>query len=270
MSNKAKAMCYIAVMAVSLSVIASLYILMPECENCGRKFCFGSCTITYENSGQDPQSLRPNQPKTNQTTTRLTETERVDAESYFDDVYFIGDSRTRALQLYGVPLDHIFAEDGLNHERALTAECVRMSEQKLMTIPDAVSVTIPKIMIINFGINGAYFWSVEDFMEKYAVLIDALLEKSPNSIVVIEAILPVSLGYEYSDEGVSNAKIDELNMALYQYAQENGFYYLATNEVLKDENNALKDEYTGDGLHLNDLGYEKVLDYILTHAILTE
>ena len=169
-----------------------------------------------------------------------------------------------------MPVDHIFAEDGLNHERALTTECVRMSEQKLMTIPDAVSVTVPKIMIVNFGINGAYYWGVDDFMEKYKTFIDVLLEKSPNSIVIIESIMPVSLSYEYGEEGISNSKIDELNMALYKYAQEEGFYYPATNEVLKDDNNALKDEYSEDGLHYNARGYEKILDYILTHAVLTE
>ena len=267
MSRKVKAMLYVTIMVVSLSAAAILYMLMPACENCGRKFCFGTCIIEYGNL--NPLSARPNQPKTNQTTTRLAETEKVDAETYFKNVYFIGDSRTNALKLYGVPQDHIFAEDGLNHERALTAECVRLDDRKIVSIPDAVMITAPKIMIINFGINGASFWGKDEFIEKYETLVDTLLERSPNSIVVIESILPVSLGYEQKEGGCSNEKIDELNDALYEMAKEKGFYYMATNEAMKNDYNDLVDNYhDGGGLHYNSKGNEQIINYVLTHAIL--
>ena len=264
LSKNVKIMFLVMVMVMALSLTAILFILAPRCSNCKRKFCFGTCTIVYD--VDDPKTVRPNLPKTNQTTTRLAETERVD-ESYLDQIYFIGDSRTVALQLYGIKRDHIFAEEGLNHETARTKEIVEMDGQALVTISEAVRITAPDIMIVNFGVNGAAWMSVEELLEGYALLIDDLLESSPNSILIIEAVLPVSSYYE-QESGCSNEKLDEINDGLYALARERGLFYLASNEPLKNEENDLIPRYSGDGLHYNEAAYEILLEYILNHAII--
>lgn len=268
MTRKTQILCYITIIVVALSLTSVLYMLMPACENCGRKFCFGTCEITYGDSGiPGANILRPSTPKNNQTTTLLSQTERQD-DSYLDKITFIGDSRTVALLARGIPENKIFAENGLNHLHALDQKVVQISENKLVTIPDAVRITAPEIMIVNFGINGAAYLGAEEFVEGYSELIDVLLESSPNSIVVVESILPVANYYETKEDGVSNDKIDLLNKALYKMAQDKGLYYMATNESMKDENNKLKSEYSSDGLHYSQAGCQAILDYVLTHAIL--
>ena len=267
-------MLYITIMVVALSATAVLYMLMPACGVCGEKFCFGNHEAEqfYPIGNDSPQTVRPNQPKTNQTTTRLTETERAGAD-YLQSLYFIGDSRTNALRLYDIPADHIFAEDGLNHERALTERVVELEGQTLVSIPDAVKVALPEIMIVNFGINGISWWTEDEFIRLYGELVDALLESSPESILVIEAVMPVAYYYEQkpaADGGVTNEEIDEINRRLYQLAQEKGCYYLATNEVMKNAENDLKDEFTADGLHFTKAAYATILDYIETHAIIKQ
>ncbi|MEG0691878.1 MAG: SGNH/GDSL hydrolase family protein [Oscillospiraceae bacterium] len=265
MAKKVQIMCYITIMIVALSLTAVLFIITPTCSNCGSKLCFGRCTIVYDIN--NPNQGRPNAPKTNQNTTRLVETERAD-ESYLEKITFVGDSRTVGLQHYGIPVENIFAEDGLNHEQALTKEVVRLNDRKLTTIKEAVLVTAPDIMIVNFGINGAAYMPVDTFIEGYEKLIDELLEASPSSILVIEAIMPVSLSYEQTESGCSNEKIDEINEALYDMAKEKGIYYLATNDVMKNKSNDLIDTYhRGDGIHYNAKAYEAIIEYILTHEI---
>lgn len=273
MSNKVKVTIYIAIMVIALSVTAALYVLMPACDDCGRKICFGNCVGEGGWFGlQDDQTVRLPGAKTNQKTTLLAETEAVDPAEYFETVWLIGDSRTNALQLYDIPVDRIFAQDGLNQEQALSTAFLRIGDSKPVTIPEAVMYAAPEVMIVNFGINGIAWWSTEQFMESYDALITALKEASPGSIIVIESVLPVAQSYEESAEsnGLTNERIDEINELLYRYAQQNGCYYMATGEVMKNEENDLKEEYSDDGLHFTRAGYQAVIDYILTHAVIRE
>lgn len=270
MSKKTQVLCYLTITIVALSVTAILYMLMPACANCGRKFCFGDCEIIYGDSGTPGGSvLRPSVPKSNQPDTRLAETER-QGEDYLNRVYFAGDSRTVALTAYGISPDRVFAENGLNHLHALDQRVVSINGGEYVTIPEALAVTVPDILIVNFGINGAAYLGADEFLEGYGEMIDALIEQSPGSIFVIEAILPVASFYETREDGVTNEKIDELNAGLYRLAREKGLYYLATNEAMKDENNDLVSGYTTDGLHYNEAGCRAIIDYVLTHAILVK
>lgn len=267
MSSKTKVMMFVTVIVVSLSVTAIAFILIKPCEYCGDKFCFGTCIIDKGDQANGTTRKKPNKIKTNQTGTRLSSTDRAD-KSYLDNVVFIGDSRTVALKLHaGLKDENVFAEEGLNHEDALTKRVVPIQAYKNVSIPDAVKATAPDIMIVNFGINGIAWMNIDTFIESYETFIDALIESSPNSIIVIEAVLPVSLSYEQRSDGVSNEKIDEANDALFQMAKDKGLYYLGTDEVLKDEGNDLVSGYSSDGLHFNKQAYDVIVDYILTHAI---
>lgn len=262
---------FVTIIVVTLSITAVVFIYIKPCDNCKRLFCFGTCVIRYDENGMEidqPNSLNPNTHKTNQKSTRLVETERAN-QSYLESLFFIGDSRTIGLQAHA-SLDptKVFAEDGLNHEAALTKKVVKLQEFKSISIPEAVSITVPDIMVVNFGINGIAWMSVENFMEGYELLIDELIASSPESIIVIAAIMPVSYEYTRRDDGVTNEKIDQANEALYSMARRRGLYYLATNEALKDDDNNLRSDYhSGDGLHYSKAAYDVIVDYILSHEI---
>lgn len=268
MSKKLQVMCYVTMIVVALSLTAILTILMPNCEVCGKRLCFGACKFTFDLENKEKEGgLVQEKYKTNQPYTMLAETTKQDM-SYLDKVAFIGDSRTVAMQLFGVPLSSIYAMEGLTHEAAMYEECVRVSEQNVTTIADAVMMNAPEIMIINFGINGIAWLDEENFMKGYDEFVKSLTAASPSSIVVIEAIMPVTFTYANSDNGITNEKIERYNELLYYYAKKNGFYYLDTDSVLKDENNDLDDSYSGDGLHYNEKAYEVIIDYVLSHAII--
>ena len=269
LTKKVKAMMFITIIIITLSAASILILIMEPCEYCHKKFCFGSCLITYDDEGNKTQgTIKPKLHKTNQNSTRLTETER-QPQSYMDNIVFIGDSRTVGLSLNAdLKPENIFADGGLNHEEALTKKVVKIQEYKTVSIPEAVRITAPSIMVINFGINGIAWMSIDTFMEGYEKLIDELITNSPNSIIVIESIMPVSLGYEQTKDGVSNEKIDLANNALFEMAKQKGLYYMATDEVLKnDSNDLISSFHGGDGIHFNKQAYGVIVDYMLTHAI---
>lgn len=258
-------------MIVAIAVTAVCYILLKPCEFCGDKLCFGKCTIVYDAQGnpiKKQDDAAPLSHKTNQKSTRISETDLADV-SYLDSLTFVGDSRTIGLKAFAKLKDeNVFAEDGLNHEAALTKKVVQLQQFQSVSIPEAVRVTAPDIMVVNFGINGIVWLGLEAFIEGYEKLIDELILSSPSSVIVIEAIMPVSMKYENGADGVTNEKIDDANLLLYELAKEKGLYYLATDEVLKNEYNDLDDTlHNGDGLHYNKAAYDIIIDYILRHQI---
>lgn len=265
LTRKTQILCYITIIVVALSVTLVLHMLAPVCPECGRKFCMtdhtggsagGLDSLFGGDSDEKPQGAH---------TTRLAETGP--ESGYLERICFVGDSRTVALTAYGIPADRVFAENGLNHLHALDSEVVSLNGSKPMTIPEAVRVTQPDILLLNFGINGALYMGLDEFTEGYGALIDELLKQSPDSTIIIEAILPVAGFYETQPDGITNQKIDELNAGLYQLAQDKGLYYLATDEAMKGEDGKLRMEYTTDGLHYNEAGSRAILDYVQTHRV---
>lgn len=259
MSNKLKIMFCVTLIIFCLSISAIIFIQIPVIT---RPKVYDFSNVTVEN-----QNTISHQMQTNQNTTMLAETVAQD-EEYFDTIKFVGDSRTNAMKLFGIDEKNIFAEDGINHQTALTKEFIRLSENKTTTLYEALRITAPEVVMLNFGINGLSWMSIEDFIYSYEKLVDQVVEASPSSIVVINSVLPVSLAYEQRLDGVLNSKIDEANGELYSLAEKKGLYYMGMSDILKNSHNALKDEYhNGDGLHFNSSTYTAIKEYILTHAI---
>lgn len=188
-------------------------------------------------------------------------------ENYLDDVYFIGDSRT--VGSYAPECRRIIClqRPGMCHEDALTKRVVILDDTAYLTIPDALQIVAPKIAVVNFGINGIGFMDEDAFIDEYRTMMQAFQKMSPETVFIIESILPVSSSYE-STSGVTNEKIDEMNLRLCALAEELGCYYLASDTVMKDENNDLLRIYNdGDGLHYNEKGYEAILTCVKTHVV---
>lgn len=271
MSKKIQIVLHFLIIIIALSLTGMMIYMMPECGFCGDKFCFGRC-VQQDNTTDfvsPPTKDNVEAPMTNQNTTRLVETDRA-GDDYIKKIAFIGDSRTVAYEFYEIDKSQIFAENSLTHIQALTKNVVQLNENKFTSIEEAVMVTAPDIMLINFGINGAGWLPDDEFTSTYEELLDQLTTASPNSIVIIESILPVSLDYEYRNDGISNERIDELNDLLYEIAKRRGFYYMAANEALKGKSNALDSKYSGDGLHFNDAAYAVLLEYIRTHTVIRQ
>lgn len=200
--------------------------------------------------------------------TVLKYSDRAD-DSYFDDAVFIGDSRTQALQIFGfLPTSQVFAEDGLNHENARYKSFIDIGDGRYYTINSALTQTNPNKIYVGFGINGISFMNEEDFFTEYKGLVEDIKSAAPNSTIVLTAIIPVATSYESNNPKFSNSIIDDYNLKLIDLAEELEVHYVDIATSLKNEFNALSDEYNaGDGIHLSKDAYVSILDSILTHTV---
>jgi lysophospholipase L1-like esterase len=193
-------------------------------------------------------------------------------KDYIEDTIFIGDSRTVGLKTYSyVKAENVYALNGQNHQSARSEAFVNLGTGRLLTVAQAIAVTKPKRMVVSYGINGisSTFMSHDTFFNQYSLLIDELKAASPNSIIIIQSILPVSNSYEYKSQyKITNDKIDSYNVTLKNLAKDKGCKYLDTSGVLKDGNNCLLSEYdSGDGLHFDSQTYAVLLQYLDQHRI---
>ena len=125
--------------------------------------------------------------------------------------------------------------------------------------------------MITLGINnGVPCLGEDEFKRCYRKLLDALIAASPDTKIMLQSIFPVSSDYSQKTPSITNEKIDRANVWVTDLALEyekHGVKFLDTNPILKDSTGCLNAAYSnGDGLHLNKIGYEKVLTFIRTHG----
>ena len=126
----------------------------------------------------------------------------------------------------------------------------------------------PQRIIITLGIsNGVSYCDKEKFMSYYQDVIDIIKEHSPETIIILQSIFPITQKAEKQNPAISNERIDRANTWICELAEKNNVYFLYTSSALKDSNGYLQSDYAADdGLNLNYSGYKAVLKYIRTHG----
>lgn len=93
-------------------------------------------------------------------------------------------------------------------------------------------------------------------------IIEMIKEKSSKTKIYLESIYPVNSAKRPTDKNRNNEDIRYINEQLKKYCVENNIVYLDIYSILQDVNGDLKTEYTEDGLHLNDAGYDVITNYL--------
>lgn len=134
------------------------------------------------------------------------------------------------------------------------------------TIPEMMARHRPAIMIIALGINGISFMDEAGFIREYSHLIEELQAASPDTQLILQAMYPISPSFRYWGD-ITNASVTRGNAWILRIAEEYGLPYLDTfAALLGEDGNARPDLMMNDGLHPNQEGLTRVLDYIRTHA----
>lgn len=93
-------------------------------------------------------------------------------------------------------------------------------------------------------------------------IIEMIKEKSSKTKIYLESIYPVNLEKRPTDKNRNNEDIRYINTQLKKYCAENNIIYLDVYSILQDADGNLKSEYTEDGLHLNNDGYDVITNYL--------
>ncbi|NEO28586.1 MAG: lysophospholipase [Kamptonema sp. SIO4C4] len=122
--------------------------------------------------------------------------------------------------------------------------------------------TDPQVIFIMIGINDI-LWDVEDatLLSNYRLIIRYLKTVHPDTEIVVQSILPHA-GEQATWEGRErllanpNTRIQRLNRELKTMADTENVLFLNLYPLFADEQGALKQGLTTDGLHLNADGYK--------------
>lgn len=210
----------------------------------------------------------------------LEESEAV-ADSYFDDVVFIGDSISLKLYYYVLAKRQGNA-NFLGDAEFLTASSLsasnalwEVSEESVhpsylgqkLPVEESVSLTGKKKVYLMLGMNDISNYDADTCIENYRLLIDLIKEKTPGCEIYIQSVTPKIKSVQ---DGVSNQEIFEYNLKLLRMCLEDGYHFVDVAHVLRDDNGYLPDAYCSDpdtmGMHFKDEACGVWIDYLKTHT----
>lgn len=188
-------------------------------------------------------------------------------QEYIDKIYFVGESTTSHFFKGGIDRSHILVSSSATLTLGSDILQILVGEKQL-PIPDAVKDVNAEILIITIGVNNAARFSEKEYKTFYSKLINAIIEKSPNTKIIIQSSFPVTKDYSDKGKAITNADIDRNNRWAKELAEQYSLRYLDTQSILKNADGALIENYgNGDGVHMNEEAYKAIVRYIRTHAI---
>ena len=129
--------------------------------------------------------------------------------------------------------------------------------------PDVLDLK-PKAVVILAGTNdiagNTGYASTKMITDNLRAM--AELARANGIKVILSSILPV-YSYPWSPQVKAVERIAEVNAWMKAYAEANEFVYLDYFPALADERKGLKKEYSEDGVHPNELGYETMEPLVL-------
>lgn len=188
-------------------------------------------------------------------------------EAYLNDTIFLGDSNTYRLATYGLTSwqNNLSAVGmGIQHVTSTPSMYFKGMDNPVY-MARAVALMQPRRIVITYGTNNTDS-SADAFKNQYRTALEAIKKEWPYADIIINAIPPVAVFR--SNAATTQKNIDAFNKALADLAQEDGYQFLNSSEVLKDPTTgfARTDYMIGDGLHLNEDGAKALMGYVRTHT----
>ena len=188
-------------------------------------------------------------------------------DTYFDDVVFLGDSRTEGFYLYsGLKTGKFLYAVGATVESVFSKKAWDSGHGKIPLL-DALAETEYEKVYLMLGINELGWSKAENYRDQYTKLIDRVREDHPEAVVVLQSILPVSAKQDAKGSYVNNKKVIAYNEIIADLASEKGCVFLDSAEAVAGPDGCLPAEWTFDGVHLNPAGCRILLDYYRTHSV---
>lgn len=243
-------------------------------------FSFSFLPETTATQADDSTSLRELIANADYSDPTLKETEDL-GEEYINKITFLGESTTYGLQRYGLlSNDQVWTGATWTDGRVRSAGTLSLSPSidrtriyypetgEALTVSEALARKRPEYLVVTLGLNnGASYYSEDEFKECYRILLNAVVEASEDTTVILQSLFPVADTCKI--KAYTPERIRLCNTWICELATEYEMHYLDTISVLSNTNGYLYAEYDngGDGIHLNESGLTAVLSYVRTHGI---
>ena len=186
-------------------------------------------------------------------------------DEYFEEVCFIGDSRTKGLLEYSeLPRWRGFYKVGSTAAAACVENEYTLDGANYTNILDIIERVDYDIYYVGYGTNELGYGNSDKFIEELRVVIDRIKEYHPDAIIYVENVLPMGESYSANNPSFSNSRAEIYNEALKRMCQEYGdLIYLDIASSMRDpDTGAAKSDYIGDGLHYTVEGCREILKFI--------
>ncbi|MBO5164512.1 MAG: hypothetical protein J6B75_08780 [Ruminococcus sp.] len=179
--------------------------------------------------------------------------------TYFDNCCLITDS-TLAGMNKGFGKDCIFGGNSINTSNVMSEKLE--SSFGSLSAYDIVKNKKPQILYIMLG-SELGTASADDMIAAYTNLVSSLSSALPDMKIYVMQYPPVI----YDSDTLTNEIINDYNNKLLMMCDNLGIYCIDTNTALKSEDGKLQEEYWSyELLALSEQGYDKIIEYILTHT----
>ena len=197
------------------------------------------------------------------------------SEEYFDDVLFIGDSRTDGLFYWGDLKEHsdFFARNSLSVFTALKKKILFHSATEgdsKMKLEEVLEAKQYGKIYVSLGVNELGVSNIPKYYDTYQELLIRIRELQPEAIIYIQGIMHVTKKTAQNSPFTNNTNIVERNQAISTFANGRDIFYLDMNELICDEEGNLRSDLSGDGVHLKASAYSYWRDFLLQNAIVKE
>ncbi|MGN0692346.1 MAG: SGNH/GDSL hydrolase family protein [Oscillospiraceae bacterium] len=183
--------------------------------------------------------------------------------AFYDDCLFFGDSICRALSVYNDLVDpERVAAVGGGAARNLNDFTFKLHDIDY-TVTTAAEAYQPDMAFLWMGVNDINITDKETYTANLEGLAREINEVSPESRIIIIGMTPTASYHEWG----ANATIIEYNAAAEEMVSSSQLpmYYIDVGDVVSDENGYLLTECDGgDGMHLTQLAYYRILSKINT------
>lgn len=222
---------------------------------------------------KEPESLAVEQEKSESAQLFETDQKENNAQSlkpesgplfpeHFQEVLFIGDSRTVGLYEYGQMGEaDVFADSGMTVFN-LWDSGISLHDTGKKTLEQILAENHYQIIHVMLGINELGY-SMEQIVEKYRETVEKIQDMQPDAKVVLGANLHVTAENSAKSTIYNNQRINELNLEIQKIGAELDCYYINVNEIFDDAQGNLLKEYSTDGSHVLGKYYADWVRWIL-------
>lgn len=225
-------------------------------------FLYSTMSFMSDETIQKVTSFSQNSPALIQKFGKVAATKPV-ADTYFTNTAFIGDSLTDGFRMHANLPDATFLCG-----TSMTID--RLNEREAPgggNIMERIKQGGFDKVYIMLGINENLVDSARDgFIARYASLVDTVKQSSPDAVVYVQSILPVSAQRDQNGP-LHNAVIRRYNEALLAMAIEKQVYYIDVDRIMTDEHGNLPDGASSDGAHPFKEYYLSWLEYLKRHTV---
>lgn len=172
-------------------------------------------------------------------------------------IVFIGDSIT---DLYH--LDDYYSDlDKATYNRGIGGDT---TSGVYIRLDSSLYQIEPSKIVLMIGINDINTGkSKDEIVKNYQDILDDIKVHLPSSMVYTMSICPMNEDIPgYVDLVKATSTIQSINTDIKSMSESRGYQYFDLFSLLKDENNYLKKEYSADGIHLSDAGFQVWTDLV--------